>query len=282
MGQEITAKQVMALRGRTGIGMAKCKQALVEADGDIELAIQNLRKAGIASAVKKSDREANEGKVVAAEDKSAVLLLEVNAETDFVVKNDQFQSFAAEIANEALNSGVDSVEKLHEQSYSKDPSLTIEQYRAVTVQSLGENLVIRRLLRIGREKNHSYGIYSHMGGKIVSLVIIEGAEDQGNTAKEVAMHVAAASPEYLNSDAVPASIKEQEEEIARTQLKGKPDHILPKILEGKMRAYYEQNCLVNQPFVKENSLKIEEFVRQKGEGLKVVGFYRWSVGGQSE
>lgn len=275
MATEITAKLVMALRNRTGIGMTKCKEALVEAKGDIELAIQNLRKAGIASAVKKSDREANEGKVVAAEDDSTLLLLEINAETDFVVKNDKFVAFAAEIAQEALSGGADSLDALLAQSYSKDSSLTIDQFRAVTVQSLGENLVIRRLLRLSKEKGHSYGLYSHMGGKIISLVVIEGAEDRADLAREVAMHVAAANPEYLDAAAVPASIKEQEEEIARTQLKGKPDHILPKILEGKMRAYYEQNCLVNQPFIKDTSVKVADFV---GKDLKVVAFYRWAVG----
>lgn len=282
MGTEVTPKLVMTLRERTGIGMAKCKEALVEANGDIELAIQNLRKAGIASAVKKSDRETNEGKVLSAEDNSHIVLVEINAETDFVVKNEKFQAFAEQIAQEALSSGVNSLETLLSHTYSKDPSLTIDQFRAVTVQSLGENLVIRRVAKIAKKGNCSYGLYSHMGGKIVSLVVIEGAADQAALARDIAMHVAATSPEYLNPEAVPEKVKAQEEEIARSQLKGKPVEMLPKILEGKMRAYYEQNCLVNQHFVKDSSVRVAAYVHQKGENLKVVDFKRWAVGSQGE
>lgn len=279
---EITAELVKTLRARTGIGMAKCKEALAEANGDIELAIQNLRKAGIASAVKKADREANEGKIVAAQNDRAVVLVEVNAETDFVVKNEKFQEFTAIIAQEALAGHPSSLEKFMEQVYSKDRELTIDQFRAVTVQSLGENIVIRRLELIDKKPNCSYGIYSHMGGKIVTLVILEGASGEEEFAREIGMHVAAAQPEHLNPEAVPAAVKKQEEEIARAQLQGKPENMIPKILEGKMRAYYEQHCLTHQPWIKENKMRVSEVVEQRGKeigkSLTIALFRRWAVG----
>jgi elongation factor Ts len=279
---EITAELVKTLRARTGIGMAKCKEALAEANGDIELAIQNLRKAGIASAVKKAGREANEGKIIAAQDDRAVALVEVNAETDFVVKNEKFQEFATTVAQEALTGRPSSLEAFMDQVYSHDRELTIDQYRAVTIQSLGENIVIRRVELVEKKPNHSYGIYSHMGGKIVTLVVLEGAAGEEEFAREVGMHVAATNPEHLDPEAVPASVRQQEEEIARAQLKGKPENMIPKILEGKMRAYYEQHCLVNQPWIKENKMKVSEVVEQRGKEigkpLKIALFRRWTVG----
>lgn len=279
---EVTAEMVKTLRARTGIGMAKCKEALAEANGDIELAIQNLRKAGIASAVKKAGREANEGRVVTAENDKALVLVEVNAETDFVVKNESFQSFVQSIAQEALAGRPASLEAFLGQSYSKDRELTIDQYRAVTVQSLGENIVIRRLEVIEKRPNHSYGIYSHMGGKIVTLVVLNGASGEEDFAREIGMHVAATSPEHLNPEAVPSTIKAQEEEIARAQLKGKPENMVPKILEGKMRAYYEQYCLTHQPWIKETKMKVSDVVEQRAKEidkpLSIELFRRWAVG----
>lgn len=281
MAQTITPSMIKQLRERTGIGMAKCKAALAEADGDIELAIANLRKEGLASAVKKEGREAKEGLVSFYTDDSVIAVAEVNAETDFVVKNDKFQEFLSEITAEVAKTKAGSLEEFLEQTYSKDPSLTIDQYRATVIQSIGENIQVRRIQLLERKPNTSYGLYSHMGGKIFTLVELEGSESQEALAKDIAMHIAAESPEYLDADNVPDIQKEQERDIARTQVQGKPENIIEKIVEGKLQAYYQQVCLYDQKYIKDNAITVREFLAQqskeKGGNLKVTAFLRWQV-----
>jgi elongation factor Ts len=278
---QVTAEMVQELRTRTGVGMAKCKQALDEAKGDMDLAIANLRKAGIAGAVKKADREVKEGTIVSAMNNQRLVLVEANAETDFVVKNAIFQQFAKDVADEVLRTGISDVEKLLAEHWSKDKSLTLDQYRAITMQKLGENIIIRRVMVMQRSPNTSVGLYSHSGGKIVTAVIISGSEGEEELAREVAMHVAAEAPEYLKPEEVPADVKAQEEEIARAQVKGKPDNVIQKILEGKLRAFYDQVCLVCQKFIKDPSVSVNERVQQRAKAinkpLEISGFVRWAV-----
>ena len=278
---QITAEMVQQLRNRTGVGMAKCKQALDEAKGDLELAIANLRKAGIAGAVKKADREAKEGTVVSATNNQRLVLVEANAETDFVVKNEIFQQFARDVADEVLKSGTANVDELMTAHWSKDKSLTIDQYRAITMQKLGENILVRRIMVIERSPNASIGVYSHSGGKIVTVVVVEGAQGEEELAREIAMHVAADAPEYLRPEDVPANVKAQEEDIARAQVKGKPDNVIQKILEGKLKAFYDQVCLVSQKFVKDPSVSVGDRVEQRAKAiskpLKISRYVRWAV-----
>lgn len=278
----ITAQMVMDLRKRTGVGMSKCKEALSEANGDIEEAIHILRKKGIASAVKKGGRETNEGVVGFAESSSAAYLVEVNAETDFVVQNDRFKEFLQNICDEVANTNPETVEAFLQQKYSKNDTLTIDEYRAEIVQTLGENIQIKRLQGFKKQGDCSVGIYSHMGGKIVCLVEIKGAGDQQNLAKEVAMHVAAESPEYLKPEDVPADVLAKEEEIAKSQIQNKPPEIVEKIVKGKINAYYEQACLVNQKFIKEPSKSVAAYVadegKKAGKTLEVIAFARWQIG----
>lgn len=283
MSVQITASMIKELRERTGVGMGKCKEALEESKGDLELAISNLRKAGMASAVKKEGRVANEGVIAVAENGDRIAFVEVNAETDFVVKNDRFQEFAKDVAEQVARTNPASLELFLNQTSAKDPSLTVDQFRATIVQAIGENVQIKRLLVIPKVDNKSIGFYSHLGGKIATLVEITGANGEESLAKDIAMHVAAAAPEYLNSEAVPESIIAHEKDIAASQMQGKPANMIENILKGKMKAYFDQVCLTNQKFIKDDSVTIEELVnkhgKQNGKQLSVTHFVRWNVGG---
>jgi len=279
---EVTAEKVKELRERTGVGMGKCKEALTHAAGNMEAAIDFLRKSGMASAVKKEGRETKEGLIGCAESQTAVCLVEVNAETDFVTHNDRFKQFLQDICFEAAETHPASLESFLEQKYRKDPTLTIDQYRALVVQSLGEHLKIKRLLLIPKDKSHSIGHYSHMQGKIVTLVELKGGSGHEMIARELAMHVAAEAPEYLKPEEVPADIKAREEDIARGQVVGKPAAIIDKIVEGKIRAFYDQSCLECQKFLKDNSVTVTGFLAQEskrlGASLHIAQFIRWKVG----
>ncbi len=279
---QVTAQMVKELRERTGVGMAKCKEALDTAEGDIELAIENLRKAGIASAVKKEGRETKEGVIKIAENAERIALVEVNAETDFVTKNENFQKFAQNLAEELCNRGAVDVADLVQQKYSQDPKLTIDEYRATIMQSLGENIQIKRLEIFPKKPNASLAVYSHGAGKLVTLVEIAGSSGEAALAKDIAMHVAAESPEFLSHEEIPERVIEHEKEIARAQIQGKPANIVEKILEGKLRAYFDQVCLVNQHYIKDTDLTIAEVVANRGKEigktLKLAYFLRWKVG----
>ena len=193
----VTPEMIKDLRNRTGVGIGKCKEALEAAKGDIELAISNLRKAGIASAVKKEGRSTNEGQIGVAEMDNTLAIIEVNAETDFVVKNERFQEFLKNIAEEVAQTIPDSLESFVNQNYSKDSSLTINQYRADFVQTIGENIQLRRLKTFPKSADKTLGVYSHMGGKIVTVVEVAGDNAAEALARDIAIHIAAAAPDYI-------------------------------------------------------------------------------------
>jgi elongation factor Ts len=279
---KVTPDMVKELRERTGVGMGKCKEALDQAQGDMEKAIDLLRKSGMASAVKKEGRETKEGMIVTAEGKDTIALVEINAETDFVVQNDRFKQFAQDIAKEAAATKPASLEAFIMQKFSKDPTLTIDEYRAIVMQSLGENIRIRRFQLFPKSSSQSLAIYSHMNGKIVTLVELEGGAGQEALARDIAMHIAAESPDYLKPEEVPEDIKAREEEIARGQVAGKPAAIMDKIVEGKLKAFYDQVCLLRQKYVKDNAITIADLVAKEGQRLgkpiAVRRFIRWQVG----
>lgn len=281
-GKEITASMVKELRDRTGVGMGKCKEALEEAAGDMEVAIANLRKAGMASAVKKEGRDTKEGVVKTFESGDKVAIIEVNAETDFVVKNEKFQAFASALAEEAIRSMPNTVDEFLKKKYSKDPNITVDEFRALTVQSLGENIRVRRVDVFSKHRDATLAIYSHMGGKLVTVVQIEGSSKEQDLARDIAMHIAAESPEYLSANEIPPRVLEHEKEIARAQIQNKPANVIEKIVEGKLKAYFGQACLLNQHFVKDNSITIEELLvkrgKEIGKSLKILHFLRWKVG----
>jgi len=280
--KEITAEMVKELRERSGVGMAKCKEALVLAEGDMEKAIDVLRKAGLAAAVKKEGRETKEGMILTAEDRSTLVIIEANAETDFVAKNDRFKHFLFDCVKQALETQPQSLNDFIKQPYFKDKSITIDQYRNLVIQALGENIQLRRLEMIRKHPNCSYGIYSHMGGKLVVVVEMEGAADQEAIAKEIAMHVAAESPDYLKPEEVPATVLAREEEIARSQVQGKPANIIDKIVAGKLKAFTDQVCLIHQKYVKDNTVSVQQFLdicgKKIGKSLTIRCFWRWKVG----
>ncbi len=273
---------VKELRDRTGIGMGKCKEALETSQGDIELAISNLRKAGMASAVKKEGRSTNEGVIVFAENTDAVALVEVKTETDFVARNERFQQFATQLAQEVVNKTPRSVEDFLEHSYHYDGhEMTADQHRAVLVQAIGENIQISRLQIFKKSSDKSIGIYSHLGGKIVCVVELTGASGEEPFAKDIAMHVAAASPEYLTPETVPEAILANEREIAQSQMQGKPANMVDKIVAGKLEAFYGTNCLSRQKYIRDDELTIAQLVEQRakaiGKPLVLTGFVRWSL-----
>jgi elongation factor Ts len=282
MMKEITPDMIKELRERTGVGMGKCKEALVLSSGDMEKAIDHLRKAGMAAGVKKEGRETKEGLILTGEDKRALVLAEANAETDFVAQNDRFKHFLHDVVKQALETKPKSLEDLIRQPYYKDRSITIDQYRNLVIQALGENIQLRRVEVIHRHPNSSYGIYSHMGGKLVVVVEIEGAPDQEGIAKEIAMHVAAENPDFLKPEEIPAHVLAREEEIARSSVQGKPANIVDKIVAGKIKAFADQACLIHQKYVKDNTITVQQFLdicaKKIGKPLSIRCFWRWKVG----
>ncbi|NGX60179.1 MAG: Elongation factor Ts [Chlamydiae bacterium] len=278
----VTPQQIKQLREMTGVGMGKCKLALEEAGGDLDKAIENLRKAGMASAVKKEGREANEGLIGIGESDQAIAFVEVNSETDFVAQNDKFKQFLKDLANEAAELKPESLEVFLSRKCKHDTSITIDQYRALIIQTLGENIQIKRLKILQKQNDISIGVYSHMGGKIVTAVVMSGGAGNEILARDIAMHVAAESPDYLTSEDVPSEIVEKEKDIARSQIKNKPENIIEKIVEGKLKAFYDQFCLLNQKYVKENSMTIAQLLesesKKAGETFTIKHFLRWQVG----
>lgn len=274
---EITAKMVKELREMTGAGMMDCKKALQENEGNFDKAIDYLREKGMAKAVKKAGRIAAEGLVfdgVTADHKTAVVI-EFNAETDFVAKNDEFKNFGKLLVETALNNPVSTVEEL--KAVKLEDGITIEEKLVALIAKIGENMNIRRM-----EKVTTTGFvttYNHLGGKLG--VIVEMSADMTperlERAKGIAMHVAAMNPSFLNSSEVTPEVLEHEKEIARKQLEmeGKPAKIIENILVGKMRKFYEENCLVDQIYVKAED---KETVAKFAGDMTVLSFTRYKVG----
>lgn len=274
---EITAKMVKELREMTGAGMMDCKKALQENEGNFDKAIDYLREKGMAKAVKKAGRIAAEGLVfdgVTADHKTAVVI-EFNAETDFVAKNDEFKNFGKLLVETALNNPVSTVKEL--KAVKLEDGTTIEEKLVALIAKIGENMNIRRM-----EKVTTTGFvttYNHLGGKLG--VIVEMSADMTperlERAKGIAMHVAAMNPSFLNSSEVTPEVLEHEKEIARKQLEmeGKPAKIIENILVGKMRKFYEENCLVDQIYVKAED---KETVAKFAGDMTVLSFTRYKVG----
>jgi len=270
----ITAKQVKELREKTGAGMLDCKKALVETDGNIENAIDFLRKKGIAKAEKKAGRIAAEGIVVAAlsDDKKAGVILEFNSETDFVAKEASFKELASKIANVILENDYKTVEEL---KASEIEGKTIEILVKELIARIGENMNIRRFVKL-TSKEGFVATYIHMGGKLGVILKADGEANDENeaAAKDVAMHIAAMSPKFLKRDEVSEEELSREREIHKEEMKasGKPENIIEKIVEGKMRKYYELNCLVEQKFVKDADKTVAEFIKGKFDIVKYDKF----------
>lgn len=278
----ITPQRIKELRDLTGVGVSQCRDALEQAHGDLELATSILRKMGVDSGAKKADRATKEGSIAHNETHGVIAFAEVNAETDFVAKNETFLDFCKKIAEEVALSQPASVAEFLSKPYSKDSSLTVDQLRNLLIQTIGENIVISRIGFWKRPPEHAIGIYSHMGGKILALVELSGTTDT-TLAREIAMHVAAHAPAYLGPNDIPQDVIEEKKAIARSQVTDKPAHVMEKIIEGKLRAFFEENCLLKQRFVREeHDMTIEELIKHRGKesghDIQVVRFLRWAVG----
>ena len=271
----ITTALIKELRERTGAGMLDCKKALEENGGDIEKAIDWLREKGIAKAAKKSGRVAAEGLVFAAvsADRKKGAILEFNSETDFVAKNDEFKNFGEKLVQLSLEHDLTSEDEI--KAFELEGK-KVEDNLTELIAKIGENMNIRRLKLVSTDG--FIETYIHLGGKIGVLLNVSGEATPENVekAKGVAMHVAAMDPKYLNSEQVTADDLEREKEIARHQLQqeGKPENIIEKILDGKMRKFYEENCLVNQKYVRDDSVTIEKFIAPSS----IISFDRFKVG----
>jgi elongation factor Ts len=268
------------LRKATGAGMLDCKKALEETGGDMEKAVDFLRKKGLAAAAKKAGRAATEGLVaaqVAAGGKSGALV-EVNSETDFVAKNDKFQAFVGEIAGHVLAAAPADLDALFAQPFVKDAGKTVQTILNEAISVIGENLQIRRFVRY--ESAGLVGSYIHAGGKIGVLVDLAGSGDLAPLAKDIAMHIAAASPQFVRRDEVPADVLEREKEIYRAKARetGKPDNIIEKIIEGQIGKFYAEVCLLEQQFVKDTDKTIQQVLKAAGAEVTVNRFARFVLG----
>ncbi|MBS4198984.1 elongation factor Ts [Bacillus sp. FJAT-49732] len=271
----ITAQMVKELREKTGAGMMDCKKALTETNGNMEEAIDFLREKGIASAAKKADRIAAEGTTFILSKGNDAVILEVNAETDFVAKNENFQNLVNELAEHLLANKPASVEEALEQKM--DNGQTVGEYVNAAIAKIGEKITLRRFEVRTKADNGAFGEYLHMGGRIAVLTVLEGTTDAA-VAKDVAMHIAAINPKYISRDQVSEEETERERQVLIQQAlnEGKPENIVVKMVEGRLRKFFEDICLLDQTFVKNPDQKVRQFV--ESNGAKVVEFIRYEVG----
>lgn len=286
-----TAKDVQALREKTGVGMMDCKKALVESDGDMEKAIDFLREKGLAAATKKAGRIAAEGVVLAYndEEKKTGVVVEVNSETDFVAKNQEFQTFVLDIAKTIANNNPADVEALLNEKLAGGDR-TVQENLQDKILAIGENMKIRRFERV----EGVVSTYVHGGGTVGVLVHFDtddatAANDQFKAmGKDVAMQIAAMNPAYLDEAGVPAEVIDHEKEILTAQLaedeknKNKPAQVIEKIVQGRIGKYFKENCLMDQQFVKDGDLSVGKYVesvaKEIGASIKVLGFTRFAKG----
>ena len=269
----ISASMVKELRETSGAGMLDCKKALEATNGNMEEAINWLREKGISKAAKKSSRIAAEGLAYAKVEGNKAVIIEVNSETDFVAKNEEFQNLVSTIANTIINSDVTTMDSALELEVDGTKLSDLITSRIATI---GEKLSFRRFEVLTKEDNQVFGSYSHMGGKIVSLALLEGNDEE--LAKDIAMQIAAMKPSYLNRDEVPEERVEEEREILTEQAEneGLDANKLPMIVNGRLNKFYEEICLVDQGFIKENKMKVGKYVESKNS--KIVKFVRYEVG----
>nr|WP_269669424.1 translation elongation factor Ts [Mammaliicoccus sciuri] len=271
----ISAKLVKELREKTGAGMMDCKKALTETDGDIDKAVDYLREKGIAKAAKKADRIAAEGTTFVASKGNDAVILELNSETDFVARNEGFQNLVKEMADHILDVKPADVDELNASKLASGQ--TVEEKMNEAISTIGEKLTLRRFTLKTKTDNDSFGEYLHMGGRIGVLTLVEGSTNE-EAAKDVAMHIAALNPKFVSRDQVSEEELAHEKEILKQQAlnEGKPENIVEKMVEGRMRKYLEEICAVDQAFVKNPDQTVAEFL--KTDGGVLVDFVRYEVG----
>ena len=271
---QITASLVKELRERTGAGMMDCKKALQQTDGNIEAAIDYLRENGIAKAAKKADRIAAEGLSYIEVKGNKAVILEINSETDFVAKNEKFVALVKNVAEAILAAEPATLE---EALQVEAQGGTVEAVINEGIATIGEKLSLRRFEVLSKTDADAFGAYSHMGGRIGVLTLVEGSTDE-EAAKDVAMHIAALAPKYLDESEVPADVLEHEKKVLTEQAlnEGKPANIVEKMIVGRINKFLEEITVVKQKFVKDDSFTVEKFVASKGG--KLAKFVRYEVG----
>jgi elongation factor Ts len=271
----ITAQMVKELREKTGAGMLDCKKALTETDGNMEKAIDFLREKGIASAAKKGDRIAAEGLTYVVSEGNNAVILEVNSETDFVAKNEAFQTLVKDLAAHLLNNKPATVEEASAQTMEN--GATIADHINASIAKIGEKLTLRRFTVLSKTDNDAFGAYLHMGGRISVLSVLEGTTDS-SAAKDFSMHIAALKPKYVSRDQVSQEEVEHERQVLTQQAlnEGKPEKIVEKMVEGRLGKYFEDVCVLDQTFVKNPDQKVRQFVESKGAVIRE--FVRYEVG----
>lgn len=271
---QITASLVKELRERTGAGMMDCKKALTQTDGNIDAAIDYLRENGIAKAAKKADRIAAEGLSYIEVKGNKAVILEINSETDFVAKNEKFVALVKNVAEAILAA---EPKTLEEALQVEAQGGTVEAVINEGIATIGEKLSLRRFEVVTKSDADAFGAYSHMGGRIGVLTLVEGSTDE-EAAKDVAMHIAALAPKYLDESEVPADVLEHEKKVLTEQAlnEGKPANIVEKMIVGRINKFLEEITVVKQKFVKDDSFTVEKFVASKGG--KLAKFVRYEVG----
>lgn len=273
---QITPQMVKELRETSGAGMMDAKKALEETGGDLQKAMDWLRQKGMSKAAKKSGRAAAEGIVMAMSDGKFGVMVEINSETDFSARNEQFSGFVKKVAELALKAKAGTVEAISALDFGTGKSVAEELTNLVA--TVGENMQLRRAASL-ESKDGNVGAYVHMGGKIGVLVSVEGA-DVGEVARQVAMHVAASNPAALDRNSIDPDVLAREKAIyvAQAAESGKPANVVEKIVEGRVNKYLEEVCLVEQPFVMDTDRKVGKVVADAKAGAKVAGFVRFGLG----
>ncbi|MGB9732073.1 MULTISPECIES: translation elongation factor Ts [Calditerrivibrio] len=268
---EITAALVKELRERTGAGMMDCKKALAETNGDIEQAIEYLRKKGLSSAAKKAGRIAAEGLIVDYVEGNTGVIVEVNSETDFVARNEEFVNFAKDVAKTVVKNNVNTVEELLASPFVTGE--TVQDALNTKIAKIGEKIDIRRFKKL---EGGLIVTYIHLGGKIGVIVKLEGGD--AALAKDICLHIAASNPLYLDNSSVDPEFIKKEEEILTAKQKeaGKPDNIIPNIVKGQIAKYLKEICLMSQPFVKNPDITIQQLLAEKN--AKIAAYARYQVG----
>ena len=269
----ITAQLVKELRDKTGAGMLDCKRALEATEGDVAAAVDYLREKGIAKAAKKADRIAAEGLCNVVISRNEAIVFELNSETDFVSKNDQFLNLLDQVGEALINSQVTNTEEALALATN---GKTIEVLLKEATATIGENITLRRVSRVVKNDAQGFGSYKHMGGRIIALVVLDQKDD--DTAKDISMHVAAQKPQYLDRNQVDAETLEHERHVLTQQAlaEGKPANIVEKMIVGRLNKFLKEITLVDQPFVKDPDQTVSQYVSSKQN--KVVSFLRLEVG----
>lgn len=269
-----SASDIKELREKTGAGMLDCKNALQETNGDIAKAIDWLRERGIAKANKKESRIANQGLSEIFVEKNKAVILEVNSETDFVAKNDEFKNFIEMLGKELLKNSPSNMEEALEIKVSSGE--TVQETLVALIAKIGEKISFRRFEVVEKTSDEVFGVYSHMGGKITVLSVVTGSNEE--LARDLSMHIAAMNPLYINREVVPQDVVDHEREMISKEVEneGKPENIREKMVEGRLNKYFKEICLLEQAFVKESDMTVLDFVKKNN--IEINKMIRYEVG----